>query len=130
MNRRPQFTNRDICKKVDKNWGKEYWIENNDKFCAKILCFNRYSKFSAHLHLVKSELFTVLSGEFLFMYIDGETAQQFTRNLKPGDSVFIPTGCVHQVTCLSENGGEIFESSTHHEDSDSIRVLPGDSQKQ
>ena len=32
----------------------------------------------------------------------------------------------HQLEALDE--GRIFEVSTHHEDSDSYRVLPGDSQ--
>ena len=36
-----------------KAWGKEIWMVNNDKYCGKLLCFNKKSKFSMHYHLIK-----------------------------------------------------------------------------
>jgi len=46
--------------------------------------------------------------------------------LEPGWVVRQYPGQPHQLEALTD--GRIFEVSTHHEDSDSYRVLPGDSQ--
>jgi quercetin dioxygenase-like cupin family protein len=45
--------------------------------------------------------------------------------LKAGMSFHIPTGLRHQMIA-GENGAKIIEFSTHHEDSDSIRLEKGD----
>ena len=47
--------------------------------------------------------------------------------LNEGDTVRQRPGQPHQLQALTN--GRIFEVSTYHEDSDSYRVLPGDSQK-
>jgi mannose-6-phosphate isomerase-like protein (cupin superfamily) len=47
--------------------------------------------------------------------------------LGEGDIVRQRPGQPHQLEAISN--GRIFEVSTHHEDSDSYRVLPGDSLK-
>jgi len=47
--------------------------------------------------------------------------------LSEGDVVRQRPGQPHQIKALTD--GRIFEVSTHHEDSDSYRVIPGDSQK-
>ena len=52
---------------------------------------------------------------------------QNTRiQLKPGWVGRQYPGQPHQLEAITD--GRIFEVSTHHEDSDSYRVLPGDSQ--
>ena len=38
---------------VQKGWGKEIWLANNNKYCGKILKFNAGSKFSMHYHVDK-----------------------------------------------------------------------------
>lgn len=47
-------------------------------------------------------------------------------DLNPGDTVTNEIGEPHQIICIEE--GDIFEVSTHHVDSDSYRVMKGDSQ--
>jgi quercetin dioxygenase-like cupin family protein len=122
--RKPQVTN-GCC--VPKGWGEEIIIENNELYCGKVLIFNQGCKFSMHYHMIKDETWYVEYGEFLYRWIDIETADINEEKLVEGDVVRQYPGQPHQLEALTN--GRIFEVSTHHEDSDSYRVLPGDSQK-
>jgi mannose-6-phosphate isomerase-like protein (cupin superfamily) len=119
-----------VCEgcKVPKGWGEELIIENNDKYCGKLLIFKAGCKFSMHYHMIKDETWYVDKGEFTYKWIDTETADTIEINLKPGDIVRQRPGQPHQLIAITD--GIIFEVSTHHEDSDSYRVWKGDSQKQ
>jgi len=112
---------------VPKGWGKEIIIENNEKYCGKILVFEPECKFSMHYHMNKDETWWVEYGEFKYRWIDTETADIHEEYLKEGDVVRQRPGQPHQLEAVTN--GRIFEVSTHHEDSDSYRVLKGDSQK-
>jgi len=112
---------------VPKGWGEEIIIENNEMYCGKILVFNERCKFSMHYHMNKDETWYVEEGEFIYRWIDTETAQIYEDQLSEGDVVRQRPGQPHQIKALTD--GRIFEVSTHHEDSDSYRVIPGDSQK-
>jgi mannose-6-phosphate isomerase-like protein (cupin superfamily) len=111
---------------IPKGWGKEIIIENNELYCGKILVFNKGCKFSMHYHMNKDETWWVEEGEFNYTFIDTETAYPTTIKLSPGWVVRQYPGQPHQLEAVTD--GRIFEVSTHHEDSDSYRVLPGDSQ--
>ena len=110
-----------------KGWGKEVEIANNEKYCGKLLCFNKGAKFSMHYHLKKTESFYILSGEIIFNYYGLEDASKFQNILSKGDVIDIPVGCPHQIVALSDV--VIVEVSTTHYDFDSYRILKGDSQK-
>ena len=75
----------------------------------------------------EDETWYIEDGEFEYRWIDTEKALIHTEILKPGDVVRQRPGQPHQLESLTY--GRIFEVSTHHEDSDSYRVLPGDSQR-
>jgi mannose-6-phosphate isomerase-like protein (cupin superfamily) len=117
-----------VCKgcSIPKGWGSELIIENNDMYCGKILIFNKGCKFSMHYHLEKDETWYVNSGRFIYRWIDTDDAEVHEQELGYGDIVRQRPGQPHQIEALTE--GEIFEVSTHHEDSDSYRVWKGDSQ--
>ncbi len=121
---KPEVTN-GCC--VPKGWGEEIIIENNEMYCGKVLIFNQGCKFSMHYHMIKDETWYVEYGEFLYRWIDTETADINEEKLVEGDVVRQRPGQPHQLEALSN--GRIFEVSTHHEDSDSYRVTKGDSQK-
>mgnify|MGYP001216894891 FL=1 len=112
---------------VPKGWGEEIIIENNEMYCGKVLVFNKGCRFSMHYHLVKDETWYVEEGEFLYRWIDTEVGKHNEDKLYKGDIVRQRPGQPHQIIALTD--GRIFEVSTHHEDSDSYRVIPGDSQK-
>ena len=111
---------------VPKGWGEEIIIENNEKYCGKLLVFKKGCKFSMHYHMNKDETWWVEYGEFLYRWINTETAEVVEKKLVEGDAVRQLPGQPHQLEAISN--GRIFEVSTHHEDSDSYRVWKGDSQ--
>ena len=111
---------------VKKKWGHELIIENNDNYCGKILHLNKNAKFSMHFHMKKHETWYVQSGKFIYRWIDTLTADDKSKVLEPGDIVVIKQGLPHQLEAIEE--GDIFEVSTKHYDSDSYRIIKGDSQ--
>ncbi len=118
-----------VCEgcKVPKGWGEELIIENNELYCGKLLIFKAGCKFSMHYHVIKDETWYVNSGEFVYKWINTETADVEADVLKPGNIVRQRPGQPHQLIALTD--GVIFEVSTQHFDSDSYRVWKGDSQK-
>jgi mannose-6-phosphate isomerase-like protein (cupin superfamily) len=112
---------------VQKGWGKEIWLANNDKYCGKILKFNAGSKFSMHYHVDKEETFYILDGHLKLKYFDLSNAEEKIQDLYSGDIVDIPQFNPHKIEAVKES--TIIEISTHHEDSDSYRIAKGDSQK-
>lgn len=103
---------------VEKEWGHEEWIVNNDKYCGKKLVFKAGYQFSMHHHKIKDETFYVLSGK-LFLETEYQGSRE-TRLLFPGDIVHIVPNMNHRLTALS--AAEIIEFSTHHQDEDSYRT--------
>ena len=117
-----------VCEgcKVPKGWGEEIIIENNEMYCGKLLKFKKGCKFSMHYHLIKDETWYVNEGEFLYRWIDTETADVHDVKLKEGDVVRQRVGQPHQLFALTD--GVVFEVSTQHFDEDSYRIWKGDSQ--
>jgi len=111
---------------VKKGWGHEVVFVNNELYCGKILHFNTGAKFSMHFHLKKKETWYVSTGLFRFKYIDTRTADIVELSLATGDTITNEVGEPHQIICEQE--GDIFEVSTQHADTDSYRVMKGDSQ--
>jgi mannose-6-phosphate isomerase-like protein (cupin superfamily) len=116
----------DECK-IPKGWGEEIIISNHELYCGKLLRFKNGAKFSMHYHMIKDETWYVNYGEFMYRWLDTETATLNEIILKEGDTVRQRPGQPHQLEALTE--GEIFEVSTQHFDTDSYRVWKGDSQK-
>ena len=112
---------------VPKGWGEELIIENNDMYCGKVLVFNSGCKFSMHYHMIKDETWYVEYGEFIYRWIDTETAELHEIILREGDVVRQRPGQPHQLEAITD--GRIFEVSTHHENSDSYRIIKGDTQQ-
>ena len=115
-----------VCEgcKVPKGWGEELIIENNEMYCGKLLIFKKGCRFSMHYHLIKDETWYVDKGEFIYRWVDTETAETIEQKLKPGDVVRQRVGQPHQLIALTD--GTIFEVSTQHFDEDSYRVVKGD----
>ena len=112
---------------VPKGWGSELIWATNDKYCGKLLRFNKDSKFSMHFHAEKDETWYVLSGKFEIRWINTKDASIDSRFLVAGDVWRNEPLFPHQLICLEE--GTVIEVSTPDSVEDNYRVLPGDSQK-
>lgn len=127
-----------------KNWGFEYWFENNEKYCGKIIQVreNKWSSFGAfHYHKEKDETFLVLSGVLLLdivpaYYLDTNLIEEntlefvthlfhnrfvFRFHLKPYHYMRLVPGVLHRFTA-AENETIFTETSTFHKESDSYRI--------
>ena len=109
-------------KRVEKKWGYELWIHNDNEYCGKLLVFTKdRSRFSMHYHLQKKETWYIQEGRFQFNYIDVENGKLKGTKLEKGQSVLIERGQPHQLIALEDNS-IVFEVSTEHFDEDSYRV--------
>ncbi len=112
---------------VEKGWGHELIWCTTDKYCGKLLKFNKDAKFSMHFHAVKDETWYVLDGKFLVKTINTDNASIIEQELNSGDTWHNPPLLPHQVICLEE--GTILEVSTPDSVEDNYRVMKGDSQQ-
>lgn len=112
---------------VEKGWGHELIWCTTDKYCGKLLKFNKDAKFSMHFHAEKDETWYILQGKFLVKTIDTKNASEKAQLLQEGDTWHNPPLLPHQVICLEE--GVIIEVSTPDSVEDNYRVAKGDSQK-
>jgi mannose-6-phosphate isomerase-like protein (cupin superfamily) len=112
---------------VTKGWGSELIWATNDRYCGKLLNFNKDSQFSCHFHAEKDETWYVLSGRFHVRVIDTRTAEHQVHELVAGDTWHNPPLLPHQVTCLE--AGTLIEVSTPDSVEDNYRVIKGDSQR-
>jgi len=101
-------------KKVDKVWGYEKWIENNEKYCSKLLVLNKGYQCSMHYHKNKDEVFLVLSGH-VRLELDGKVI-----HMREGNFQRVMPGQKHRFRGVEDS--EILEVSTHHDDVDSYRL--------
>jgi mannose-6-phosphate isomerase-like protein (cupin superfamily) len=109
-------------KRVEKTWGYELWVHNDNEYCGKLLVFTKdRNRFSMHYHLIKKESWYVQEGRFQFNWIDVENGKLQSTTLEKGQSVLIERGLPHQLIALEDNS-ILFEVSTEHFDEDSYRV--------
>jgi histidinol phosphatase-like enzyme len=107
----------DCYKQVDKIWGREYWIVNDEcgNYCSKILKLRLGHKASLHYHKEKHETFTVLSG------LARITLNGTTKVYSKGESVCIKPNIQHTFEAYGFPA-YILETSTLHSDDDVVRI--------
>lgn len=116
--------------KVKKGWGYEIIWATNDKYCGKIMVFERVgAKFSMHFHKDKDETWFVNAGEFRLIWCDTKTAKHNEQILKEGDTWRNPPLMPHQLIAVRPNS-IIIEVSTPDSVEDNYRIIPGDSQNE
>lgn len=98
-----------------KVWGREIWLVNEGEYCCKLLEVRKGASGSLHYHITKKETFLIAIGKIRLEY-DGST-----MTLKAGPKVVtILPGKPHRFKALKNSA--ILEISTHHKDSDVIRM--------
>jgi hypothetical protein len=114
--------------KVDKGWGFELIFANNDKYCGKLLIFERAgAKTSLVFHKEKRKSWFVNAGKFKVTYIDVATGEAKEAVLDEGKTADFAELGPHQVEALVPNS-IIFEVGTGDYIEDRFRLAPGDSQ--
>lgn len=98
---------------IPKNWGYELVIDNNEKYCGKILFIKKGQATSFHKHLIKEETLYCQSGLCHFR------VENSTKIINPGDAVKLLPNTKHQMTALEDT--TFFEVSTKHSDEDVVR---------
>ena len=99
---------------VQKGWGEEIWIHNDEEYCGKLLRFFKAgNKFSLHYHIIKKESWYVGKGSFEYIWLDTEKGIEHTTTILPGTCITIERGSPHQLIAL-EDMSEIFEVSNQH----------------
>ncbi len=115
--------------KIEKGWGYELIWATNEKYCGKIMVFEKVgSKFSLHFHKEKDESWFVNNGKFLLRWIDTKTSKIYEQELTQGMTWHNPPLQPHQLVCM-EAGSSVTEVSTADSVEDNYRIAPGDSQK-
>ena len=117
--------------RVEKSWGHELWVHNDSLYCGKVLHFNCGAKCSLHYHRLKHETFYLHTGDLYYRLMSlGLANSKFLQAaipwilLCPGQVVEVPPGTVHQLWAV-DSPVDLFEFSTQHFDSDSIRIAEG-----
>ena len=114
---------------VKKGWGFEIVFANSEKYCGKLLVFDRVgAKTSLVFHKEKSKSWFINAGKFKITFIDIASGEIKEAVLDEGKTVdFGPLG-PHQVEALVA-GSVIFEVGTADYVEDRFRLAPGDTQK-
>ena len=114
---------------IEKGWGREIIFASNNKYCGKLLVFDRAgAKGSMHFHVNKQESWYVQQGSFILNRIDPCDASVVTSVFRQGHSITNMPGYPHQLEALEDNS-IIFEVSTEDLFNDSYRIQKGDSQQ-
>tara|TARA_R100000742_G_C4268394_1_gene86753 strand:- start:367 stop:747 length:381 start_codon:yes stop_codon:yes gene_type:complete len=113
------------AKKVDKEWGYELWLANNEEenYCGKLLYIKKGHGSSMHYHSLKHETFYILRGRLELQLIDTQSTEKSSVIMEEGDTFVLPRLLPHRLApAEGEEFVEFIEISTFHRDSDSYRV--------
>ena len=108
---------------VDKDWGQEIWLVNNEheNYCGKILFIKKGHSTSMHFHAKKHESFYILEGELNIELINTETTKKYEVSLSIGEVFSLDRLMPHRLKAVASDV-KFIEISSYHEDSDSYRV--------
>lgn len=106
-------------KVVTKLWGREIWYANEPEYCMKMLVLNPGFSCSLHYHNIKKETFIVKKGWCMFQHLMLDP-----ERMEVGNYVVIQPKQPHRFFLpLGEKSCVIYEVSTHHDDSDVVRLV-------
>ena len=95
---------------IDKIWGKEYLLAKTDAYAFKRLEISKGKNISKQLHRKKHETWHIIEG------VGTAIIAERPRPVKPGTTIIIPPGMVHQVRADSDKLVIIEASTTELED--------------
>lgn len=105
---------------VNKTWGYEQILVNNDRYCAKLLHIHPGYECSLHYHDIKKETFICIEGSVeIDLEVGGLIRQQ---SLYLGQQLTINPGTPHRFRTLNEEFAVLLEVSSSHNDDDVVRL--------
>lgn len=105
---------------VNKLWGYEQVIVNNDKYCAKLLHIHPGWECSLHYHPVKKETFICVEGQVeVDLEVGGLIRQQPLRLCQ---QLTINPGTAHRFRAANDEFAVLLEISSTHSDEDVVRL--------
>lgn len=108
--------------KHDHLWGYELWIENNERYCGKLLILHKGFESSWHYHERKDETFVILEGRVSLTYANGQNAPSQTLILDKGSKFRLKPGVIHSFKSLMPRS-TVMELSTT-DDGDNVKLRP------
>ena len=111
-----------VAPAVQKKWGEEFWLVNNELYCCKILRIFPGGHSSLHYHRQKDETFIVQKGSCCLTIGDNASVTP-VRILQAWDVVRIYPGSSHQFWVPGDlEECIVLEVSTHHDEEDVVRL--------
>jgi len=86
---------------VTKPWGREEWIELNDRYCYKRLYINAGTRTSFQYHNKKSETNYIISGE-AEIWLENDKGVLEKEKMKAGDFFSVVPPRKHRVIALTD----------------------------
>lgn len=119
--------NLDNFKTVQKAWGQEIWLVNNERYCAKLLHINSGWQCSLHMHPIKKETFVIIDGgvnlEVADTVVPTDEPLEFDHiQLVPGDSYTLEPNTYHRFWSYTDTPAVVLEISSTHSDDDVVRM--------
>lgn len=115
---------------VDKKWGYEIWIENNNIYCGKHLHIAPGKLCSVHYHKIKKETFYIINGSLLLELSSSLNKEDWENNsdsktviLNQGESITIEPFIAHRFRSATKWSCDFIEISSYHDDNDSYRII-------
>jgi mannose-6-phosphate isomerase len=88
-------------KTVVKPWGKEIWLELNDKYCYKRIHINAGTRTSFQYHNQKLETNYIISGD-AEVWLENEAGEIIKHMMKEGDQFTVVPPQKHRVIAVTD----------------------------
>lgn len=88
-------------KVVTKPWGKEVWLELNDRYCYKRIYINAGTRTSFQYHNMKSETNYIIEGE-AEVWLENTSGVVEKFNMKAGDFFNVAPPKKHRVIAITD----------------------------
>lgn len=86
---------------VKKPWGREVWLELNDKYCYKRIYIKKGTRTSFQFHKKKLETNYIIDGK-AELWLENETGEMEKKILKRNDSVTIIPPKKHRLIAITD----------------------------
>jgi mannose-6-phosphate isomerase len=115
--------------KIDKPWGYEVIWANNEKYCGKLIVFEKEgAKTNLIFHKEKRKSWFVNAGKFKISFVDVVTGQHREAILEEGRTVDLGELSPHAIEALSPNS-ILFEVGSAETTEDVYMLTPVQAEK-